>query len=466
MTCLGLYFPITHSPSPSNSLTHSLTHPHSRSLTRARTVVVLCRELLRAELVRLHDLARERPRLQVPAREEKYLANHRVVRYHHGHCAEERLEVVRQVGAAGVAWVHRDERVAHGLERQRRALELELFHLCRFCALDRQDLLRNHREHLEIDTVELVEARPRARRRQPLEELGHRQVVEAVRAVHDHGLARHRLAQVLGRLGLARTSRTLRRAAQIQLQRTHERTVAPVGQRRDDEPALQPNVLVAVGQPRRDHAHVEPLFALVVAQLREPVEVGVLGDAAVGHGHEHVARMHVHHDERRHHLAHQLGQVAAHELDDVVEVVGALLRICLQPLVPVSTQGLLDVLCPHLLRHGENDLALVLRDPHGPLGLGVGGIALAHDARHRLEHVVLDEQQPLLDHGGGRDFVAAKGNLLAFGGHHGGDGVSLALEGELADALEALAQMRLHARRLLCLGEDLEHLVVGEEEKA
>lgn len=41
-----------------------------------------------------------------------------------------------------------------------------------------QDLLRDDREHLELDAVELVEAGPRARRRQALEELAHRDVVE------------------------------------------------------------------------------------------------------------------------------------------------------------------------------------------------------------------------------------------------------------------------------------------------
>ena len=36
---------------------------------------------------------------------------------------------------------------------------------------------------------------------------------------------------------------------------------------------------------------------------------------------------------------------------------------------------------------------------------------------------------------------------------------------DLVDAFEALLQVRLHARRVLRLGEDLEHLVVGEEKK-
>jgi hypothetical protein len=90
---------------------------------------------------------------------------------------------------------------------------------------------------LQVDAVELVKACPRARRGQPLEELGlpapafggdvsgvfawgeegraahagkraqrqphHRAVVQGVAAIEHHALPRHRLCEVLGRLGLA-----------------------------------------------------------------------------------------------------------------------------------------------------------------------------------------------------------------------------------------------------------------------
>ena len=74
-------------------------------------------------------------------------------------------------------------------------------------------------EHLELDAVELVEAGPRAGR--GLEELGHGQVVQAVRAVEHHALDGHGLAQVLGRLRLARAGRALGRAAEVEVHCAH-----------------------------------------------------------------------------------------------------------------------------------------------------------------------------------------------------------------------------------------------------
>ena len=193
----------------------------------------------------------------------------RTIGHHHRHSAEQRLEVVWQLGAAGVAGVHRNEGVAGPLERQVRALKVELRDLCDLAADDGEDLLRDDREHLEVDAVELVKARPGAAGRQTLEELGHRQVVETVRAVHHDALSRHRLAEVLGGLGLAGSGRPLGCAAEVELQRAHERAVAAIGERRDDEAALQAEILAAVGKGRRDHLDLEALLGVdVVAQLR------------------------------------------------------------------------------------------------------------------------------------------------------------------------------------------------------
>ncbi len=44
--------------------------------------------------------------------------------------------------------------------------------------------------------------------------------------------------------------------------------------------------------------------------------------------------------------------------------------------------------------------------------------------------------------------------------------VQLLREGQRADALEALLQVRLHARWVLGLREDFQQLVVGQEEEA
>jgi hypothetical protein len=148
--------------------------------------------------------------------------------YHHRDRAEERLQIVGQLGASSIARVHRDERVARHLERQVRSLKIELLDARGLGADNGEDLLRDDREHLEVDAVELVEARPRARRGEPLEELGHREVVEAIRAVEDDALLGERLGEVLGRLGLARAGGALGRATEGELDGPHERAVASI----------------------------------------------------------------------------------------------------------------------------------------------------------------------------------------------------------------------------------------------
>ena len=59
------------------------------------------------------------------------------------------LEVVWQLGAAGVAWVHGDEHAEGGAQRQLGALKLKGLDACCLGALHSQDLLRDHTQHLQ-----------------------------------------------------------------------------------------------------------------------------------------------------------------------------------------------------------------------------------------------------------------------------------------------------------------------------
>lgn len=71
-----------------------------------------------------------------------YLHDDLEVGNHHGHPAEQRLEVFGQLLPAGVAGVHRDEEPADGLEEDvlRVARELEKLHARFLGVLDRQHL--------------------------------------------------------------------------------------------------------------------------------------------------------------------------------------------------------------------------------------------------------------------------------------------------------------------------------------
>jgi hypothetical protein len=143
--------------------------------------------------------------------------------------------------------------------------------------------------NLEIDTVELVEARPSARRRKTLEELAQCLVVETVRAVEYDTLLGHGLGQILDSLGLARTSGTLGRAAQMKFERSKKRSVATVGQRRHNKTIRVAKILVTIGQRRVDHARDHLAFFQIVTQLAEPGKLGVALHAVLHQLGKHIA---------------------------------------------------------------------------------------------------------------------------------------------------------------------------------
>jgi hypothetical protein len=201
---------------------HRLDGPH------AVVVVMLRAQLLRAQAIRGHDLNGQRSRINETVRVQGDLGDHGVVGHHHGHRAEERLQVVGQLGAARVAGIHCDEGGAGGIEADLGAFEHDHVSAAVDTSLNGQDLLGHHGQHLQIDAVELVEARPGAAGRQALEELAQGNVVEAVRAVEHDTLLGHGFRQVFGGLGLACAGGTFRRATQVKVKRTEERSVASV----------------------------------------------------------------------------------------------------------------------------------------------------------------------------------------------------------------------------------------------
>ena len=110
-----------------------------------------------------------------------------------------------------------------------------------------------------------------------------------VRIRVDRGaLARERLGEVLGRLGLAGARGAGGRAAHAQVERAGERHVALVGERSDDEAHRIAQVLVAVGEARvglADDAVVGLLLPVVaLVRVRVRVRVGVRVRAGSGSG--------------------------------------------------------------------------------------------------------------------------------------------------------------------------------------
>ena len=93
------------------------TRAHQDGLqgAHAEVVVALRGELLGAQLQGAHDFPSQQLRLLKARGEQDNLADHGVVRDHHSAGPEERLQVVWQLGAPSVAWVHCDVTAQEGM---------------------------------------------------------------------------------------------------------------------------------------------------------------------------------------------------------------------------------------------------------------------------------------------------------------------------------------------------------------
>mmetsp|Transcript_2367 Transcript_2367/g.7837 ORF Transcript_2367/g.7837 Transcript_2367/m.7837 type:complete len:1218 (-) Transcript_2367:3636-7289(-) len=416
---------------------------HRLDLPHAVVVVVLLRELLRAELVHLDHLLRERARVQETLREEHDLGDERVVRHHHRHGPEERLQVVGQLGPACVARVHRDEDAVGRPEPNFAPLEHELVVFGQQRLPDCEQLLGHHRQHLDVDPVELVEAGPAASLCHAREELAHHLVVKLVGAVEDNALPADALGHVLDRLGLAGAGRPGRRAAQPDVQRTSQRHPAAVGQRRDDEARESALVLVAVecaGVDLPDYRVVDILLP-VEAQLHRPRERVWRVDLLVDHGRDDVAVVHVAGDERHQRLALQPGELAADGARQVFELRPGPDKVGLEAGHHVArrVQHLLHLLAPVHHGHRQHHLRNVCLRPVQPLLLLVLAEPPLHLLAERLDHGLLHVAQPLLDGAAGFE-VLAQPDALALLREHAADvdGRGTGPKVERLDVVEAL----------------------------
>mmetsp|Transcript_1739 Transcript_1739/g.3714 ORF Transcript_1739/g.3714 Transcript_1739/m.3714 type:complete len:368 (-) Transcript_1739:3081-4184(-) len=177
--------------------------------------------------------------------------------------------------------------------------------------------------------------------------------------------------------------------------------------------------------------------------------------------------MHVQDHERADALPLQLRQLPPHQLDQVVQLLRALVGVPPHSLAVRLLDRLLHLQCPVHLPDDDGGHPRPLEHPLLPGDCRVRLVGLDGLVHHRVLHQVLRLHQPLL-HGSPRSRrvqSARPGDELALGGDHAMDD-ELVVELELGDGLEALLEMRLHPRRVFGLCKDLQKLVVGEEEEA
>eukprot|EP00965_Chrysotila_dentata_P002959 95741-Pleurochrysis_carterae.AAC.5 len=210
-----------------------------------------------------------------------------------------------------------------------------------------------------------------------------------------------------------------------------------------------------------------PSCVQLSTHLRDPVEVVDLVDTGSGHVGEHVAAVHVerHQGAERHPL--QFCQLRTHQGDHLAQLLRARGFVRTNAVAPVGDERGLCFARPVDLVDGEHDHPRPAERPVEPRPLLVRRVRLLHHVGHRLLHRLLHLHQPLLDHavcGRGVDH-GRELHALALDRAHRVDEHRV-VELERLYPLKALAQMRLHAQRVLGLRQDLQQLVVGEEEEA
>jgi hypothetical protein len=109
-------------------------------------------------------------------------------------CVWTYLQVVGEFRAARIARIHRHKDTNCVHQRNLRIRKQESLVTPDDCRENALNLLRNHRQHFDLNAVELIQATPGASLRQTGEHAAQGLVVKAIGAVeHQHKLA-HRLA--------------------------------------------------------------------------------------------------------------------------------------------------------------------------------------------------------------------------------------------------------------------------------
>mmetsp|Transcript_55132 Transcript_55132/g.95782 ORF Transcript_55132/g.95782 Transcript_55132/m.95782 type:complete len:224 (+) Transcript_55132:8480-9151(+) len=177
--------------------------------------------------------------------------------------------------------------------------------------------------------------------------------------------------------------------------------------------------------------------------------------------------MHEDDNQRLKRAPHKLGDLRTHKIHDVAESVGEGFPIDFQSLVPLSLQGIGDIVGPDKIEDADDDLAWPLLHPVHKLLLEVVLIRSEDFVSYRLQHGLFHLHQPNLDSTLRRYWihVVLHGNWLFLWRDETTD-LQIIFKLQALHAFECLLHMSIDAPRLLGLTEDLQQVVVGEEEEA
>jgi hypothetical protein len=139
-----------------------------------------------------------------------------------------------------------------------------------------QKLLGNHRQHLDLNSVELIETGPSSSLAETREESSHQNEIDLIRAIEHNAKNGNGFGQILGRLSLTGTSRAGGVSTELNVKGTSNGNPASVGQGGDNKTGSGTHVLTTVvqsGLNLLDNATVIRVFFVVVSELFLPIEV-------------------------------------------------------------------------------------------------------------------------------------------------------------------------------------------------
>jgi hypothetical protein len=168
-------------------------------------------------------------------RHQNNLRNILIICNHHGYGSKKRFEIIGEFLPASVGRICCDENPQFIIEDDPMFLEQELLEFRFQGVLDHLDLLSDHREHFDTDSVKLVETGPAAALGETGEKAPHCFIIQRIRTIKNQTLNLQTLANILNGLGFARSCRPIRISAHTQRKRACHGQIAPVRQIRNDQ---------------------------------------------------------------------------------------------------------------------------------------------------------------------------------------------------------------------------------------
>lgn len=130
--------------------------------------------------------------------------------------------------------------------------------------------VRDDRQYLNIDSVELIEACPSTRGGETFEEFTNHNIVHTIGAIEDHTLLGESFSQILGSLCLSCSCWSCRCTSQIKLKSSHKSHVAFICEGGNNESESITQVFVTVRKVGLNTFNSAVIFFPIVSELGNP----------------------------------------------------------------------------------------------------------------------------------------------------------------------------------------------------